>query len=152
MTTADRFKDSLTAIVQEITARTKFHGSYEYLIDTCSNGVFSGSPTDEGFGLPPLKEIPVKTSVVGGIATWAAGATVIVTFINGDASRPLVTAFQSGANPTTVQERAGASWKIDAASIVLNGGTQGVARLGDTVQAGPYSGTITSASSTVKAG
>lgn len=83
--------------------------------------------------------------------TWAElkdGSTVLVQFIEGDPTMPIITHYE---------QKGGDGWKpvkleIDADSIQIAMGTMGVARVGDTVIAGPYTGKITSGSDKVKCG
>ena len=144
MNAYDRFKAAVIAVIHEALPELPFSGIYSYNVARCSGGTFDGTPSDSKFGLPPAKNWPVRPSVLGGVATLPIGSSVAVAFINRDPSLPFVIAFSSGTSPTSL------TW--DAGLIVINGGVQGVARVGDTVQAGPYSGVITSGSATVKVG
>lgn len=152
MIEVDRFKNAIFAIVREVFSDYKFGGVYEYRVDTCAGGTFSGRPTDPSYGLPNAKNWPVRPPVTGGVVTLPAGSSVLVSFINRDPSRPFVLAFSSGTPPTNVAITVDNAWTLDAATVTINGGVLGAARQTDTVQAGPFSGTITSASATTKIG
>ena len=86
--------------------------------------------------MPDLQRVPVRPGVAGCVATVALGSRVLVGFVDSDASRPYVASFDDE-SPT---------------DLTFIEGLLGVARMTDTVQAGPFAGTITSGSLKVRAG
>lgn len=101
--------------------------------------------------IAPEQNVPIRVGIPGTVAAVAPGAIVLLGWEKGDPSRPYCAPhWESGATVLTLN--------LNAQSIVLNNGAQGVARVNDPISpttAGPYpvSGqTILSGSTTVKAG
>ncbi len=146
----DRFKDAVTAVMRELIApRLTFLGIYEYAAVTATGGVMSGRPTNTDASLPTLPDlsnVPMLPSIIGGSATYLTpGAKFLVAFVNGSQNNPCVIAGDPNATPDTVSLPANLS-------MTIAGGVQPAARLGDLVQAGPFSGTVTSGSLKTKIG
>lgn len=114
--------------------------------------VVAQSPVDDTLELfpvdvriPPLSSVQLLVPAPGFRVLVAPGARVLLGWDGGDPSKPYAEAFGRTAGATTKLE-------VTATAIVFNAGTMGVARLGDAVVAGPFSGAITAGSSSVKAG
>jgi hypothetical protein len=127
----DRQTRAILAMVRHATAR----------LDYCKrfSGKVVAQNADETLELqlddedmPGLTRVPIRYGVPGIRAEVAKGAAVDVSFEGGDPSAPMVTGFAPG---SLVALRADSS-----ADIVVNGGSQQVARKGDTVHAGYLSG------------
>lgn len=113
---------------------------------------------DQRFG-PGITKLDYDTGIPGATVTVPKGARVVVAFRERSRSKPYVAAFVSG-TPIQITIETSDSVTIKGAAKVELDGTQiqlgatalkGVARMLDTVQAGPFAGTITSGSLTVKA-
>jgi len=93
-------------------------------------------------GMPDLQRVPVRPGMSGITAKVKPGALVLVVFADNDPSRPQLVAHDATDAP---------GWM----PLELQLGEDpalGIARHGDKVQAGPYLGVITSASTRIKAG
>jgi hypothetical protein len=91
--------------------------------------------------MPELSRVPVRPGVSGCKNMVLPGELVMVSFADGDPSRPFVFAHDAPDAP---------GWM--PLTIELGGpGALGVARMTDPVIAGPFAGTIVSASARVKA-
>lgn len=162
----DRLTQALQGIVAAFTSHTRYLGMYEYEVATAEFEKLSARPTDKALGLPELVDIPLLSPTSGFKAKLAPGVKVLVAFVNGSPSRPVVVSSDASKPALEITLVCTTSLTIDAPSFELNAsGTVkvnspsvalgnaavlGVARLGDTVQAGPFSGVITSASTSVK--
>jgi hypothetical protein len=146
----ERLGASLSAIVREtVLARMTFLGVYEYTIASCAGGKLDAraTPGAAAAGLPAqITSVTMRPSILGEAATWPPGSSCLIAFVNGDPTRPYVL----GGDPSSVPLTS----TIDATAGVTigNGDTRPIARLGDTVQAGPFSGVITSGSLLNKSG
>lgn len=120
--------------------RARYRASYEFRVVTQSGERLNLQPARIASGMPDLASVPVRLAP-GVKALHTLGSLVMVTFADADPSRPFVFAGDAPGAP---------GWM--PLELDLGGpGALGVARLGDTVQAGPYAGVITSASARVKA-
>jgi hypothetical protein len=125
---------------------SKFLARYRYrIVQEKPGGRLSLQAVNKSAGIPDALPISIWPGFQGISGHVAPGAIVLVDFVEGNPALPIVTAFEDG---TPIELR------LEALQITLNGSgdARPVARLGDTVQAGPYAGTITSGSLTVKAG
>lgn len=86
----DRIQASVRKIVRETLPTIRFLGTYEYTVEATSGTTCSGSPTDDSQGLPPMALWPMRSCVCGGTAIPSVGMSCLVTFANGDPSRPIV--------------------------------------------------------------
>lgn len=128
-------------LVELCDPKRKFRGVTEYRVVSTENGRLILEPTQVSSGMPSIQRVTVRPGVAGCEAEVENGARVVVGFMNSEPGRPFVSSFEEaggdGFMPTT---------------LTLLKGVLGVARMTDTVQAGPFAGTITSASTKVKAG
>lgn len=152
MISSDRLKAAILAIIRESLPQLPFLGVYEYRVFRANSGTFDGSPVTDAYGLPDVTSVPMRPSITGGTSKMLLGSSVLIGFINGDPGRPYVMGGDPDTPPTEADFTASVKIKADAPQIQLNNGVFGVARLGDAVVAGPFGGTITVASATVKAG
>lgn len=91
----ERAPDDLSSLVRECFPRLDFLGSYEYRVAAQSS---SGAPldltaADPTLGLPDVAKVPIRGGVPGATGQVQPGALVLVSFVNGDPGRPIVTAF-----------------------------------------------------------
>lgn len=85
-----------------------------------ADGTLELAPDDER--LPDASKVPIRLGIPGASVKVAAGARVLLGFEAGDRRRPYASLWESG----SVTEL-----KLDATTIVLNGGTAKVARAND---------------------
>jgi hypothetical protein len=98
-----------------------------------------------------LSNVKVQHGLGPGVQVKVApGARVLLGFRGGKPDEPFACLWESGALQELVVSAA-VRVTVDAPLVLLADGAQGVARIGDTVVAGPYSGTITGGSLKVKA-
>lgn len=132
---------ALNRILDALDPGRRFRGTFEYRIVAQSGERLSLQPVRSRADLPDLSRVPVRAGMAGLKATYAPGAHVLVTFLDGDATRPVVTGFDAPDQP---------GWAF--LTLTLGGpAALPIARVTDTVQAGPFAGAITRGSLTVKA-
>ncbi len=141
---SSRSSRALSAIERAVLAmfpELRYRGAYEFRIVSQSGERLNLQPVRSATGMPELQNVPVRPGMAGLKAQHLPGALVVVQFLDADGSRPIVSGFDDADAP---------GWM--PLQIELGGPSAlGIARLGDTVQAGPYSGVITGASARVKA-
>jgi len=147
----ERLAASLLVLVREtVLARMTYLGVYEYKVATPTAGGRCDAIATRGArdaGLPPqITRLVMRPGILGASAVWNAGSSVLVAFVNGDPSRPYVV----GGDPDTVPLTS--TINASAGVTIGSGLTMPIARVGDTVQAGPFSGVITSGSPLHKSG
>jgi len=135
-----RRTEALRAAIELMFPSLRYSSTYEYRVVSQSGERLNLQPVRTVTGMPDLTRVPVRLAP-GVKATHLPGSLVLVLFVDGDPARPVVISGDSPDSPgwmPTVLELGGP-------------GALGVARIGDTVQAGPFAGVITSGSLRVKA-
>ena len=115
----------LLQAITETTTRRRLFGKYRYRVvrmrgDRVELQAYTSRP-----GLPDVLPVSMWPGVAGAHAELAAGAGVLVEFIEGDRAQPMVTGFIGKDGQGFVPE-----------SLTLCGSAQRVARQGDLVQSG----------------
>lgn len=137
----------LQRIIGKMMEHLRYLGTWEYRVVFQTANRVELQPVRASTGMPDLRSVHVRPGVSGAKAELALGSMVLVQFVNADPSRPVVVGFEDAENGGFKPM----SLTLDATAIKLGEhALQGVARLGDTVQAGPFAGVITSASSIVR--
>lgn len=149
---------ALRKIFDAVDPLRAYRAAYEYRVVDQDGGVLDLQPVRSSAGMPDLERVPVRLSP-GVRADHVLGSLVTVLFLDGDPSRPRAFTGDDddapGWLPDDVEVDATDSATLGASATAVGIGATprlGVARLGDTVQAGPWAGVITSASARVKAG
>lgn len=136
--TMSRLYDIITSIVREVFPRQPYAFLYRYRIAEHSGSRYRIQPITAN--APKLMEIQALPGVSGIEAKLAIGSQVLISFIEGDPSMPVITHYtapdEPGWKPISLLLDAQTTIKLGTSAIL------GVARLGD--MAGPY--VITSAS------
>jgi hypothetical protein len=128
-------------IIDAVAPGWRWRGVFEYRIVTQEGERLNLQPVRSRADLPDLRRVPVRAGVPGVKATYVPGSPVLVAFVDGDLSRPAVVGFDAPDAP---------GWM--PLTLDLGGpGALGVARQTDPVVAGPFAGTIVSASARVRA-
>jgi len=90
---ADRLSAALTRLVRYAAPRT-YLGIYEYRVVAQSGNVLDVAPVEASIGLPPMQQVSLRPGIPGASATVKVGSRVLVSFVNGQPSRPFVMAFE----------------------------------------------------------
>lgn len=148
-TTGDRRLNAMRAIVERLTANLRYRGVWEYRVVRASGERWDLQCVRKSTGLPDLRRVRARPGVAGCKSDLALGSLVLVSFVNGDPSRPVVIGFDDAEAPGFVPTET----TIDADDLLL-GSTprKGVARKDDLVVCGGFGGTITTASTQVESG
>lgn len=120
---SSRLASLLQAVIEQSTDKP-LHGLWEYRVVAMSGERVDLQAVDKSAGLPDLAQVSMWPGVAGVHAELAPGAEVLVQFIEGDRTRPVVTLFGGNGTP---------GWLPDTLTL---GGTSGppIAREGDTVE------------------
>lgn len=130
-----------TKLLDALDPQRRFRGVHEYRIVNQTGERLNLQPIRSRAELPDLARVPVRMGVPGVRANHTPGGAVLVAFLEGDPTRPVVVGFDAPDSP---------GWM--PLQIELGGPTPlGVARVTDPVVAGPFGGTIVSGSARVKA-
>jgi len=141
--------DAFRRVLDALDPRRAYRAAYEYRVVTQDGGALNLQPVRSSAGMPDLERVPVRLAP-GFEADHYLGSLVTVVFLDGDPSRPRVISGDDAGAPGW----APIATTIESTTTVDIGASPrlGVARVGDAVQAGPWSGVITTSSLTVKAG
>jgi hypothetical protein len=137
----DRFLTAQRRIFEALFPDLPYRGTFEFRVVSQSGERLNLQPVRVASGFSDLRSVPVRPGTAGERATVKPGELVLVTFADADPSRPQVISHDAPDAP---------GWM--PMLIEFGGpGALGVARLGDKVICGPYSGAIVAASTRVKA-
>ncbi len=136
-----RRADAYRRLYEASDPTARFRGTFEYRVVSQTAERLNLQPVRSRADLPDLARVPVRMGIPGAKAQHTPGAQVLVNFLDGDASRPVVTGFDSPDAPGWMPIR-----------LELGGPAPlGVARLTDPVICGAFGGAITGASARIKA-
>lgn len=140
---------ALVALIREVFPRYAFGFLYRYRVVDMVGTRCRLQAVSDSLGLPHLMHVSVLPGVAGAAAVLTPGTVVLVAFIEGDPAQPVVTHFAA-------EDAAGwvpVSLAFDATTTITLGSILPlpVARMTDPVQCGPFSGTIVSGSTKVRA-
>jgi hypothetical protein len=141
-------------------------GVYEFEVVSGDSAACDLVPTDPSVGLPEMVQVPSWVSPAGEIVTYAPGVHVLLAFVNGLPSRPVVVSSDASAPALEVELRASTTFKINAPSVTIEasgsctvnspmvslgaGASLPVAYQGSAAVCGPFAGAVTLGSVTVK--
>lgn len=136
MSNLDRIIDSIRRIIRSEFANYTYLGVYEYSIQSVDGSgdadtTIDALPTDTTLTLPGINKLPLKPSIIGATSKPVAGKLCLIMFVNGKQSKPVCISCEGPADKVKI------------------GTGPAVARLGDSVLAGPWGGTITTGSTKV---
>jgi hypothetical protein len=133
--------DALAEILAQLDPSAPYRGVSEYRVESLTGDRFNLTPVRVSSTMPDLGRVVARPGLPGCKGAAKLGSRVLVGFVDSDPARPYVAGYEdadgSGFLPTT---------------LTLVGGTLGVARMTDPIQAGPFAGSIIGASTKVKAG
>jgi hypothetical protein len=143
-----RDTSSLVGLLDALDPNRVYRCAYNYRVVSCANDRVSVQPVRSSSGMPDLEDVPVRLAP-GLRAKNILGSLVTVVFLDSDPSQPVVI---SGDGADAVGwDSTETLLSADLLRLGASTATLGVARVGDAVQAGPYVGVITGASSRVLA-
>jgi len=125
---SERFFDAIRRIVRELLRPTLFHGTFEYrVVDLVPPGSgFAQLQPVRRKDLPNLDRCNMWSGVPGGEGDPQLGSSVLVTFIDGDESRPFVLGYEGISTPGYLPTRAA----MDASSHVDVGASSSTVNVG----------------------
>jgi hypothetical protein len=120
--------DAYRRIFDQLDPDRLFRGTYEYRVVSQTGNRLDLQPVLSSTGMPDLQRVPVMPGLSGAKSGLKLGSVVLVTWINADPGRPIVTSFEGadgdGHKPLTTE--------IDATTTVKIGlGALPAAREGD---------------------
>jgi hypothetical protein len=148
----NRLTSALERLVLSLFPDIAYRGAYEFRVVNQEGDRLNLQPTRVSLGLPDLPRVPMRPGLAGARNNVQLGSLVVVQFLNADPARPIVTGFDApdsaGWRPMSTE------LQVDplAGSVTIADGTLGVARQTDSVVAGPFGGTITTASMKARCG
>lgn len=164
---SDRLVQAFAGAVQAV-LQPRLWGVYEFEVVSGDSAACDLTPTDAAAGLPEMVQVPSWVSPQGEVVTYAPGVHVLLAFVNGLASRPVVVSSDASAPALEVALRASTTFKVTAPSVTIEasgsctvnspsvslgtGAALGVVRQTDTVVCGPFQGLPTSWSMVTKSG
>lgn len=143
-------------LIDALVPDLKYRGCYEFRVVSQDGERFDLQPVLSSLGFDDLELVPVR-GPAGTKAKVKPGELVVVTFVNAQPDRPAIIAHDDpeapGFMPLEVAIEAQTKLTLDGAQVLIGGdaASLGVARMTDPVVCGPLGGTITQASTTVKA-
>lgn len=125
--------EAYAKIFDALDPNRRFRASYECRVVAQMGNKFTLQPLRTKYGLPDLTQVPYRPGVGGIKCTVAPGSLVLVSFADGDPTRPYVSGFDSPDSP---------GWNPVRIDFGSPGVGMGVAYQGAPVLAGPFGGTI----------
>lgn len=141
----DAFRAAIEGIAKVALKSVDTHALYEGTVVKQVGDLLEVNLDDQRFG-KGITHLPIATGIPGATMTVPKGTRVAVGFHDWKRDKPYVRHFLSG-TPLTLS--------FDATTTITLGNdatAMFAARIGDTIQAGPFPGVITSASTKVKIG
>jgi len=153
--------EAIAALVRHHTAGSLYLGQFPARV-VAQNGDGSLELQPDDSRLPGMSKVPIRYGLPGVTVEVLAGARVAIEFEAGDPARPVATVWESG-TVTKMVIASAAEVTVNAPTVNVGGATsavkladgtpvQGVARIGDQVQAGPFGGVVLKGSTLVTAG
>lgn len=135
--------DSILRVIDSRLAKLDTHALYEgTVVKQTGDGLLEVKLDTDRFGDTGMQHLEIAFGVPGITVEVEKGTRVAVGFHDGKRDMPIVRHWLSG-TPVNVTLNVSGTLKLG------EGALQGVARMGDPVQAGPFIGTITAASTKV---
>jgi hypothetical protein len=132
---ADRLRAALTALVEQLLARTDYHASYPArVVSQGEDGSLELRPDDPRFG-PGLSRVPVR-GLPGVVARVKQGARVLLTWEGGNPKLPIATLFEAH-SLERLEVTASVQVTVSAPKVVLaqsEGSARPVATVGSLVK------------------
>ena len=133
---SSRRLDSMRKIVEGLDPDRKFRSPVEYRVTSLTGDRINAQPVRVSLGMPDVSRVLARPGLPGCKGNAKLGSRVLISFIEADPSRPVVTGYEdaagSGFVPTTLVIDASSSIKIGADA------TKGAARDGDDICLGYF--------------
>ena len=114
-----RLASSVRNIIRNEFPNYTFQGVYEYAIQRVDGNFVDVDPTDTTLGLPHISHAELRPSILGETVAPTVGSLVIVAFVNGNGTRPVVL---SVIGPdVSLSVSATSSVSVDAPQIAIGG-------------------------------
>lgn len=97
--TGDPVVGAIARVVEQLIAGHRFYAPWEYRVVQHSGERYDLQPVRSSSGMPDLEKVRIRPGVAGLRARPALGSLVIVSFVDGDPARPIVTAFDDPDSP-----------------------------------------------------
>lgn len=123
----DRLWTLLRALIAEAIAPTMYHVPVRYRVVTETSGRYNLQIVRKARGFPDLLPLSVRTGVPGAKGDPTPGAVVLVSFVEGDPSLPVVTHYSEPDDPAFVP----ISSSLDATGTVRIGASSDLVDLGN---------------------
>jgi hypothetical protein len=91
--------DHFRQIVTTLTARHRYYAPWEYRVVERVSERYNVQPVRVSSGMPTLRNVRVRGGVAGAVGYAAPGSVVLVSFVNGDPARPVITSFDDPESP-----------------------------------------------------
>jgi hypothetical protein len=133
MSETDRLLRSMREIVLTFFPRERFRGWYEFTVTAQNDNHVDLRPTSVSEGLSDIPSVPFRAGTPGGKGELQVGSRVLVSFINGDQSRPFLGFVEGpdGGGFIPLNAALDASQKVEigasAQTVEIAGGAQFVA-------------------------
>ncbi len=135
---SDRFNQALVAAVRGAQDRNDLFGLYEYRVVLQAGPRVDLQIVDPKTGMPDLPQV-VSRLGLGAKTTFKLGASVLVSFVDGKQSRPVILHVAGETDPGWTPD----SIDVDADEINLGDALGTVLREGDTINVGVATGVVT---------
>src|ERR1700758_5492749 len=87
---ADRLVSSLRRIIRAEFPNYTWQGVYEYAVQRVDGMFVAADPTDTELGLPHIDHVELRPSLLGEEVVVTVGSLIVVAFVNGTNTRPIV--------------------------------------------------------------
>jgi hypothetical protein len=99
-----RLSTAFERIVETFTAEHRFYAPWEYRVVLRTDEFYDLQAVRASSGMPDLRHVRIRPGVAGCRSHPQLGSLVLVSFINGDAARPVVTGFDDVYSPGFVAD------------------------------------------------
>lgn len=150
----DRMLANLRQIIRAEFPQLTYGAIYEYAIQAVAadGSTADAVPTSTALPLPQQIKIPLRSGLLGEAVVAKIGVRCRVVFINADPTRPAVIGADGPPGTSTIDATQTMNIAPSATAVVIGAGSAYAARVGDTVVAGGFTGTITTGSTKTKIG
>ncbi len=131
----DRLLAEMRAIIRAEIGSLTYSKFWDYTVVAATSSTVDVEPADRNGVMPALADVPMMPDIMGEVVTPEIGSPCVIAFLDGSPTKPICVGIFG--TPTLIN---------------IADGALGAARMGDTVVAGPFGGTITSGSGKVRIG